>query len=281
MRKSAFRARCLLNAGMASRVRRRVNDALVRATGYRLTRGTPALPAGARVRLVVASTLSTEQFHRRSYLGRSLAAIPESVRPELTLFADNAGETARGLPALYNTALAAAATGEILVLLHDDVYLHDWHIAARAREAMAHYDVAGIAGAIRSDPADPSWYFTFGPGLARGPKQPSANLSGSVNHGDPDRPPKVQVYGRAPAACELLDGVLMIVNAGRVQAAGVRFDEGFRFHLYDLDFCRSARRQGMRLGTWPIAVTHGSRGAWDSPEFDEAARRYLTKWSEP
>ncbi|WP_375497074.1 hypothetical protein [uncultured Jatrophihabitans sp.] len=271
---------------MQSGWRSKINTTLSGATGYRVTKA-PVTKAAAEprrtatdapVRVVVATTLDLEDFHERSDLGRSLASIPTALRPELTVYAGNRGATVRGLPGLYNEALESAAENELLVLVHDDVHLHDWYLAARAREAMARFDVAGIAGAVRSDPADPSWYFTFGPDLTRGPRQPAANLSGSVNHGPKDAP-KVQVYGRAPAACALLDGVLLIVHAGRARAAGVRFDEQFRFHLYDLDFCRTARRQGLRLGTWPISITHGSRGAWDSEAFTDAAQVYLTKWA--
>ena len=270
---------------MASTWRRTLSTWFTRSTGYRLQRAvSPVRGAGPTgkgpVRLVVATTHGFEDFHAHSTLGRSLAAIPGPLRPELTVFADNTGAGVRGLPTLYNQALDEASDDEILVLVHDDVHLHDWYIASRAREAMGRFDLAGVAGAVRSNPADPSWYFTYGPGLVRGRKQPAANLSGAINHG-PREAPTVQVYGRAPASCTLLDGVLMIVHAGRARAAGVRFDEQFRFHLYDLDFCRSATQAGLRVGTWPISISHDSRGAWDSAAFATSAGTYLAKWPAP
>jgi hypothetical protein len=33
--------------------------------------------------------------------------------------------------------------------------------------------------------------------------------------------------------------------------SGVRFDPAFSFHLYHLDFCRSAERAGLAIGIWP------------------------------
>lgn len=276
---------------MKSGWRYRVNLALRRASGYQLTKApavgvhrrpaSPDLPGTAPVRIVTATTLTLEDFHNESYLGRSLAAIPTALRPRLSVFADNKGPSARGLTSVYNQALNDAEPGEILVLLHDDVHLHDWYIASRAREAMQHFDIAGIAGSVRGTLAEPSWCWIFDEALERTAKQPDRNLSGSVNHGDPTQQPKVRVFGRTPTTCQIIDGVLMIVDAERARAAGVRFDEQFRFHFYDLDFCRTALQAGMRIGTWPISVTHGSRGAYDSDAFRKQARVYLDKWVPP
>lgn len=40
----------------------------------------------------------------------------------------------------------------------------------------------------------------------------------------------------------------------------VRFDPALGFHLYDLDFCRSAIEARLKIGTWQIANTHASDG---------------------
>jgi len=64
-----------------------------------------------------------------------------------------------------------------------------------------------------------------------------------------------------------------------LQLAGVRLDPNFSFHFYDLDFCRSAEAAGLRIGTWPIAITHASGGAsLQSPAWAESVERYLHKW---
>ena len=60
----------------------------------------------------------------------------------------------------------------------------------------------------------------------------------------------------------------------------MRFDERFPFHFYDLDFCRSARANGLRLGTWPITLTHQSGGRFGIPEWRKAYADYLNKWHE-
>ena len=254
----------------------RTDFRLVRAGGHVKA----PLPRPRPVRVVVATQLDPARFRADSLLGRSLATVPPSLSPTLTVHSGNTGADAQGLPALYNRALDAAEPGEILVCLHDDVHLHDWNIVARAREAVTAFDVAGIAGAREPDLGQPAWYLTFDEvdgEFVRGPKQ-AGRHSGSVSHGAPDTV-RVEVFGPAPQPCELLDGVVLVLDADRVKAAGARFDERFRFHFYDLDFCRTARARRLAVGTWPIGITHGSRGAFDSAAFAEQARRYLAKWS--
>ena len=58
----------------------------------------------------------------------------------------------------------------------------------------------------------------------------------------------------------------------------MRFDERFDFHFYDLDFCRTARQAGLSIGTWPIAMTHQSKGAFGSDGWIDGLARYRAKW---
>jgi len=84
--------------------------------------------------------------------------------------------------------------------------------------------------------------------------------------------------GPAPAECELLDGVFLAVKKSVLRARGVRFDPAFPFHFYDLDFCRTARQQGLRLGTWPICITHQSNGGFETAQWNAGYQAYLAKW---
>jgi GT2 family glycosyltransferase len=70
----------------------------------------------------------------------------------------------------------------------------------------------------------------------------------------------------------------MAAKASTLLDAGVRFDPQFAFHFYDMDFCRSAVQAGLRLGTWPNAVTHASGGRFGTPQWKEAAAAYYRKW---
>ena len=88
----------------------------------------------------------------------------------------------------------------------------------------------------------------------------------------------VSFYGDSKRNCKLLDGVLIAARASALIACGLRFDEQFDFHFYDLDFCRSAQGHGLTLGTWPIALTHASGGSFGSADWEDALQRYRLKW---
>ena len=103
------------------------------------------------------------------------------------------------------------------------------------------------------------------------------NLSGSIAGGDAPFGP-VSYFGAVPAECELLDGVFLAAKKFTLTANGILFDPCFDFHFYDMDFCRTARQKGLRLGTWPICLTHRSGGAFSSPPWIEKYRLYCEKW---
>ena len=88
----------------------------------------------------------------------------------------------------------------------------------------------------------------------------------------------VSFFGPVPAECELVDGLFIAARKEALREKGVRFDPQFDFHFYDLDFCRTVRAQGLRLGTWPIALTHQSTGALGSEAWRVKYEDYLEKW---
>jgi hypothetical protein len=92
---------------------------------------------------------------------------------------------------------------------------------------------------------------------------------------------RVCYYGPTPRDCQLLDGLFLAINTAKLVEKAVKFDEQFDFHFYDLDFCRECLKRKLKLGTWPISVTHASGGAYGSPEWESAEERYLLKWSVP
>ena len=103
------------------------------------------------------------------------------------------------------------------------------------------------------------------------------NLSGSVAHGATPFG-SISHFGDVPAKCELLDGVLLAARKSRLQDSSVLFDPAFDFHFYDLDFCRTAREKGLRLGTWHISITHNSGGSCGSPAWTVKRDEYRRKW---
>ena len=230
-----------------------------------------------KVRIVSATTKNETDFRHRTLLGQSLNLIPKVNIIDINLFFNNVGNCQKGLSSLYNLFLQPEYKNEILLFVHDDVYLHDWHIAHRLNDAIERFDVIGLAGNTNPDFSEPSW--ALGWNRAKYPTgwQPREYLSGAVGHLGP-RGTEVSYYGEAPRSCKLLDGLFLAINAEKVLEGSVRFDEQFKFHFYDLDFCRQCFEKGFRIGTWPISVTHASGGAFGSPSWLDSKTKYFLKW---
>jgi GT2 family glycosyltransferase len=230
---------------------------------------------------VAATRLPEETFWSASYLGRSLSHIPKALRPKLNITFDNDGISSpvQGLSTIYNAAIENSGDDEVLLLVHDDVYIHDWFIRERLDEALGSWDVVGLAGSVNPDLSEPSWGLAFDQSLNSVGWQEGLQRSGAVSHLNYDHP-DLSVYGPTPLQCKLMDGLFLAFNGEQLREEGIRFDETFDFHLYDLDFCRTASAKGLTLGTWPIAVTHSSRGSFDTEDFKRSARRYLDKWAD-
>lgn len=226
------------------------------------------------VLLACATQVPARLFQRATLLGRSLQAFPEALRPKLMLLADNVGPEAMGLAGYYNRVIDQVDAGVVIVFIHDDVYLHDWTLAFQLQQALGVFDVIGVVGSAQVPHGQPGWWHDVDE-RGRPKRNDEVMRSGSINHFDPFlvRP---DLYGPAPMGCDLLDGVFLAARAGILQQKGIAFDPQFHFHCYDSDFCYSARAKGLRLGTWPIPLTHGSAGRFDE-DWISAARVLKSK----
>jgi GT2 family glycosyltransferase len=219
----------------------------------------------------VSATRSTqEDFATSTALGRSLRRIAYNKTIVFWVTTENT----TGLPTLYNRAIDADNGHDILVFLHDDIYIDDYFIGQRIIEGLKNFDVIGLAGNRRRVPMQHTWM------SIAGTEVDNKYLSGTLAHFMNKQKFMVGSYGPAPAPCELLDGLFLAARKSTLREAGVRFDERFKFHFYDLDFCRTARNAGLRLGTWPIAVTHESGGQFGTPAWWEARTQYFEKWGD-
>ena len=162
---------------------------------------------------------------------------------------------------------------EILVFIHDDVWIDDAQIGEHLIAGLRRFDVIGVAGSVARQPGQPAWCL-----LDLGFKVNRDKMSGMICHG---RNPcgSISFFGPWGQSCELLDGVLIAVGRQNLLSAGLRFDSRFEFHFYDMDFCRTARSLGLRLGTWPMAITHQSKGGYGE-EWSHCFSSYLAKWGD-
>ncbi len=224
----------------------------------------------ARIRVVCATRKDRDAFFAETALGRSLSLHrPSAV--ELRLFPGNR----QGLPEVYNTAISESGKGDVILLfVHDDVHLCDFHWAERLREGLAAFDVVGLAGNRRRVPGQPAWLFTDET-LTRDSRD---HLSGIVGHGRALPLDGVNDYGPSGKPVKLLDGLFLAVRSDTLRAKSLSFDERFDFHFYDLDFCRQAERAGLSMGTWPISVVHESAGNFANDRWRLSYEAYLEKW---
>lgn len=214
------------------------------------------------LQFVVASQVSRESFLTDTALGRSVRRLLHSSDVSLRLWAANT----RGLSELYNTAIEDETTPEYVVFLHDDIYIEDFFIYDRVVEGLSQYDVLGLAGSL------------YQPGQVRW-GQTKGGSAGAVAQG-PDPLGKVYRFGPNSAPVDLLDGLFIAAKTETLRRSGVRFDPAFKFHFYDLDFSLTAKRAGLRVGVWPISVTHQSRGNFKSTEWLEGSVQFAEKWKD-
>ena len=223
------------------------------------------------IRIVSATRYSERKFWKKSPLGVSLKRLSHDKR----LVPCVAFENRRGLPDIYNTCILDQDACDSLVFIHDDVWIDDFFFGDRVAEGLLAYDVIGIAGNRCRSKNQPAWLYVD----EQFTLDNRANLSGAVAHG---KAPFGQVFffGTVPMDCELLDGVFLAARKSALTANKVLFDPAFDFHFYDLDFCRTARQRELRIGTWPIAITHQSAGAFGSKGWVLKYRAYIDKWGD-
>ncbi|MBN3810754.1 tetratricopeptide repeat protein [Paraburkholderia sp. Ac-20347] len=227
-------------------------------------------PGVKPIRFVCGTRLSREQFHEKAALGRSLKLFAHMQNVQLQLFDNNA----HGLSSIYNAAIADAKRNPaILVFIHDDVWLTDVFWADRVLDAIQRFDVAGLAGNVRRMPGQLAWCYT-----ADMKQDERKYLSGTVAHGNGFPSDNVLAFGPSGKECKLLDGLLLIVDSETLMRHDLRFDEQFKFHFYDMDFCRQAEAKGVRMGTCPLSVVHESKGGCDNASWRESRDLYLQKY---
>ena len=223
------------------------------------------------VRIVCATRSSRENFLTHTLTGKSIKSFIYTSKVEGRLFPENK----IGLGEVYNKAIEEARTSPaILVFMHDDAVIGDYFWADRIRSAIKEYQIIGVAGNTHRSPRQSSWCFLDDKWTWDDVK----NLSGCIGHGASFPPSKVLPYGPSGKECKLLEGLLLAANSEILNNVNLKFDPRFRFHFYDMDFCRQAELLGLRMGTFSLALMHASAGGFDSPDWREAYQDYLDKW---
>jgi hypothetical protein len=199
------------------------------------------------IEIISATRHSEESFWKQSALGKSIERLSFDlgVKPYITF------NNTLALGEIYNRRINAQSSSDILVFVHDDVWIEDFFMPEHLLQGFEQYNIIGVAGSAKRVPLQAGWGLTLVDNKVVTAK---TDVSGAVAHG---KEPfgEVAYFGDVPASCELLDGVFLASK-------------------------RSTRQKKLTLGTWHIAITHQSRGNFGSPECIAMYVAYIKKWKE-
>lgn len=175
-----------------------------------------------------------------------------------------------GLPEMYNKCITKnMKDNDILVLCHDDIKLNesDETFEKKIYESLKRFDIIGLAGTSSWTLKSPAVWNN----------SDKTKWSGAVRHSHEDNEWMTN-FGPIGKKCIILDGLFLAMKAEVLKK--VQFDEQFMFHHYDMDFCLSAHKAGLTMGTVPIDVTHYSIGDWTKdPSWYESEKKFIEKWT--
>tara|TARA_R110000751_G_scaffold4332_2_gene21149 strand:- start:530 stop:1240 length:711 start_codon:yes stop_codon:yes gene_type:complete len=175
----------------------------------------------------------------------------------------------------YNLCIEMAVNEgfDYLLLVHDDISIEDKFLDEKIHQALASYDVVGLAGAKQVQIKEPALWHVM---------SNQNDWSGAVAHRADSGQVFVTNFGDTPQRCLVLDGLFMAIKVSSLTDK-VRFDteNPGRWHLYDLDFSLTCNKHGLKLTTWPIWVIHDSPGlSQPSEEFSVAQKYFIEKWTQ-
>lgn len=202
--------------------------------------------------------------------GKSLSLYRDPIL-EINLYPENT----KGLPEIYNLAIEKFKNEpSILIFAHDDLHILDFYWIHSIINGLTHFGIVGVVGAIKRFPQQPAWCFEDNKFIIGN----SQNLSGIIGHGAGFPLNHLSSYGPPFQECKLLDGVLLAVLSETLIKYNLRFDERFKFHFYDMDFCRQAEILDVSMGTVPISLAHESQGNFCSDSWWQSHSVYFNKW---
>lgn len=184
-----------------------------------------------------------------------------------------------GLSSCYNRAIDEIRRVEIeipkfIVFVHDDITLNDCFFFDKVINSK--FDVIGAVGGCYW--GIPSGFPIDAKPLIWTTATCGKGASGFMNHDLKNGYFLPSSYGVAPQQTATLDGSIIIFTRKAIES-GLRWDEQFNFHWYDMDICFSAHRLGLKVGTANLLLTHESvGGSVVQPEFLDSQRKFISKW---
>jgi glycosyl transferase family 2 len=224
------------------------------------------------VTVISATRYNEQDFFAKAALGRALSQTYAQLPVSKRFYFENR----LALGACYNDAVERVTNpDEVLMFVHDDVHLLDFYWVDKLMAGLEKFACVGLAGNKRRVPKQPNWAFID----EKFTWDDRSNLSGIVGHGT-EFPCRLSFFGPVWQECKLLDGLLLAAKRKVFNKGGIRFDEAFDFHFYDLDFCRQAEAKRLSMGTIALGVMHEGTSRCGTPPWQANYEKYLKKWRE-
>ncbi len=219
-----------------------------------------------KILLVSATQKSKDKFWTDTSTGISVTRHIECNNIDETEIAYN---NSKGLCEVYNQFLIEKYRDYIILFVHDDIIIQDINLKLKLNDAIKDYDVVGVAGTAEFGLKSPVvWH-----------NSPKDKWSGAVGHPTGKGQIQITYFGVWPKQCMVLDGLFIAINTEKILDSGVKFDEQFKFHFYDLAFCVDAHLSGHSLGTWDIPLTHFSHGDYNDESWRTSEKKFIEKYS--
>lgn len=180
-----------------------------------------------------------------------------------------------GLSRAYNKQITPEnlIKHDIVLFVHDDVFIDDTKLKGKLYTAVNElgYDIVGLAGASEFKVGKPAlWHL-----MSR-----RESWSGCVSHPVKNNMIQATSFGPWPKRCLVLDGLFLAVDLRAALEKSWKFNENYDFHHYDMSSCLDANRAKLKLGTYPIYVTHESPGlsSIDDKSFQLSQQKFIKEY---
>jgi hypothetical protein len=210
--------------------------------------------------IVTATPEDLTEFNKNSQLALSLDKL--NIRKNSIVKSQNT----QGLPSVYNSFITEENRQKYIIFIHDDVLIEDLFFEEKLQLAFEKYDIVGLAGSKKCDLNAPmsAWHLM----------SDRNDWVGEVSHSK-DKKCWTTVFGNTDSRALILDGLFIGVDVSKLLDTNTRFDENFSFHHYDISFCLRANSNKLKMGVYPIKVTHFGMGdSMNSPEWHESAKKF-------
>jgi hypothetical protein len=159
-------------------------------------------------------------------------------------------ENKEGLSKVYNKFINESYKNKKIIFIHDDVLIEDLFWEEKLNIAFEKYNIVGLAGSRKVDLSKPpAWHLM----------SDKQDHCGEVAHSH-QKQVWTTCFGPTESRVLVMDGLFIAVDINSLLKTGLKFDEKFDFHHYDITFCLNANRNKIKMGVTPIRVIHFGLG---------------------